>query len=348
MNKTSELFAGESTSPTIEAGIYSPRADFPASSPTQERKKKTEERSRAFATMARAKLISLADAMIFCLGRGVIISIQLLPLTWVARLGRLSGTLAYHVDGRHRRIALGNLTSVFGREKSSDEIKAIARENFKRIGENHLSAIKTAAMSFESMRPHVEFTGQENLPQSRPEGKMINAVVGIGHFGNFELYARVVEAIDHDRVATTFRGVKPPALNRLLQSLRGKNGCVFFERRTDGRALRAKLNQGGLILGLLADQSCAGMRAPFMARDCHTGLAPATLALRYNAQLFTAICYRTSLAKWRIDCGKPIPTRINGVPRSSEDIMLDVNRELETAIRRDPANWFWVHRRWKN
>ena len=27
--------------------------------------------------------------------------------------------------------------------------------------------------------------------------------------------------------------------------------------------------------------------------------------------------------------------------------MLDVNRAFEAAIRRDPANWFWVHNRWK-
>jgi KDO2-lipid IV(A) lauroyltransferase len=27
--------------------------------------------------------------------------------------------------------------------------------------------------------------------------------------------------------------------------------------------------------------------------------------------------------------------------------MIDVNRAFEAAIRRDPANWFWVHRRWK-
>jgi lauroyl/myristoyl acyltransferase len=24
-----------------------------------------------------------------------------------------------------------------------------------------------------------------------------------------------------------------------------------------------------------------------------------------------------------------------------------VNRAFESAIRRDPANWFWVHNRWK-
>ena len=27
--------------------------------------------------------------------------------------------------------------------------------------------------------------------------------------------------------------------------------------------------------------------------------------------------------------------------------MLDVNRAFEVAVRRDPANWFWVHKRWK-
>ena len=27
--------------------------------------------------------------------------------------------------------------------------------------------------------------------------------------------------------------------------------------------------------------------------------------------------------------------------------MRDVNRAFEAAVRRDPANWFWVHSRWK-
>ena len=27
--------------------------------------------------------------------------------------------------------------------------------------------------------------------------------------------------------------------------------------------------------------------------------------------------------------------------------MLEVNQAYEAAIRRDPANWFWVHNRWK-
>ena len=78
------------------------------------------------------------------------------------------------------------------------------------------------------------------------------------------------------------------------------------------------------------------------------GLAPAVLALRYDCDLYTAICYRVSLAKWRLELGAQIATHANGKMRPSADIIREMNLALEAAVRRDPANWFWVHRRWKD
>ena len=287
------------------------------------------------------------NALIYWFGRAAIAFIQLFPLDWVARIGRTGGGLAYHLDSRHRRVVLDNLTSVFGREKSAAEIDAIARETFRRIGENYLSAVKTASMSFEALRPRIEFTGLHHLPRTMLGETQGNAVVAIGHFGNFELYARVGEAMQ-GQFATTYRALKQPGMNRLMQYVRGHSPCLFFERRTEGRALRELMSQGGIILGLLADQSSQGMRAPFLGRDCNTGLAPAIFALRYQAELSTAICYRIGPGRWRVDFGKTIPTHLDGQPRSSTELMQEVNRELEIAVRHDPANWFWVHRRWKN
>jgi len=86
---------------------------------------------------------------------------------------------------------------------------------------------------------------------------------------------------------------------------------------------------------------------PFLGRLCSTTAAPAVFALRYGCPLFTAVCYRVALARWHIEVGDPIPTHENGQPRAVADIMLEVNRTFEVAVRRDPANWFWVHRRWK-
>jgi len=288
------------------------------------------------------------NTLIYWLGRALIAFVQALPLPLVARLGRAGGGLAFHLSARYRRVVLGNLTMCFGQEKSPAEIRELAKENFRRIGENYASAIKTAGMSFDELRPHLEFDGFKKFPPNSPDTPHHNILMAIGHFGNFELYARIQDVRRDYQGATTYRGLKQPAMNRLLQSLRGQNGCLFFERRADGEKLRELMSRGSVLLGLLADQSSRGLRAPFLGHDCHTGLAPAVLALRYNAKLFEVICYRTSLAKWRIEVGEEIVTHENGRPRSSGDIMRDVNRAFEKAVRRDPANWFWVHRRWKN
>jgi len=82
------------------------------------------------------------ETPLYYLARAGVALIQALPLTWVARVGRLGGGLAYWLDARHRRVALRNLTMCFGREKSTAEIRALAKENFRRIGENFAAAAK--------------------------------------------------------------------------------------------------------------------------------------------------------------------------------------------------------------
>ena len=236
----------------------------------------------------------------------------------------------------------------FGQEKSPEEIHAIARENFRRIGENFAGAVKTAAMTPWQMLPHFDLTlARSILPHEADAGPQ-SRIVAIGHFGNFELYARFGQFVPIFKCAATYRALKQPALNRLMEELRAGEGCRFFERRKDGAALKAAMNDTGLLLGLLADQSSKGVRIPFLGHDCDTSTAPAVFALRYNCPLHTAICYRIGLAKWRIDVGDEIPTREKGEGRPIAAIMGDVNRAFEAAVRRDPANWFWVHRRWKD
>jgi len=81
--------------------------------------------------------------VIYWLGRGLVAGIGALPLTWMAWVGRRAGGLCYHLDGRHRRVALRNLTMCFGADKSAAEIRAIARENFRRLGESYVCMVKT-------------------------------------------------------------------------------------------------------------------------------------------------------------------------------------------------------------
>jgi len=86
------------------------------------------------------------NIVIYWLARSVIALIQALPIRIVARLGRAGGGLAFFLTARYRHVTLDNLTQAFP-EKSAPEIREIAKENFRRIGENYASAIKTAAMT---------------------------------------------------------------------------------------------------------------------------------------------------------------------------------------------------------
>ncbi len=289
------------------------------------------------------------QTLLYVLARALIGFIQTLPLTCIARLGRMGGRIVYALDRRHRRVALKNLTMCFGHDKTPDEITALAKENFRRIGENFACAIKTAGMTDEQLKPHLSLTIPPAVAErfSRPGENRIT--VAIGHFGNFELYARCTWIAPGVPNASTYRALKQPGFNRVLTSLRNQSGCRFFERRSEGAELKAFMNQPRVVLGLLADQSAGGnkLRLPFFGHDASTSSAPAVFALRYGCDLYTAICYRTSLAHWQVELGQPISTHDASGPRSIADIMTDVNRAFEAAVRRDPANWFWVHNRWK-
>ncbi len=279
--------------------------------------------------------------------RLLLAGLQMLPMQLVARLGRACGALAYRLDPRHRRVAMENLTACFGAEKSPAEIRAIARENFRRIGENFASAAKTASFSTAQIRACVEWTGAEHLARHLAGGH--NAVAAIGHFGNFELYAHTSLAVPGFQCATTYRALPHPALDALIQQFRLKSGCLFFERRRDKMALRQALNQQRLLLGLLVDQHAGGkgLPVPFFGRTCSTSAAPVLFAQRYHAPLHIAICHRLAVGRWQIEISPEIPVRHEGHLRPVEEVCAEINRAYEAAIRRDPANWFWVHRRWK-
>jgi lauroyl/myristoyl acyltransferase len=291
------------------------------------------------------------DQALYYVGCMIVALLQAMPLLWVARLGRCGGGLVFWLDGRHRRVALHNLTLCFQTVKSPKEIRALAHENFRRIGETYCSAIKTAGMSEIELRKVFEVRGIAPFDPATTKRPEQNCLYATGHFGNFELFARISTFVPGYQCAATYRAFRQPSLDRILRALRTRtgSGCLMFERRTDSDGLKKAMNEGGMLLILVSDQSVKdnGLELPFFGRTCSMSRAPAVMAARYNCSLFVPICYRTALGRWRIEIGEPIPTHENGLRRSIEEITRDINTALEAAVRRDPANWFWVHNRWK-
>lgn len=271
--------------------------------------------------------------------------VRCLPLETVAQLGRRLGGIACRMDRRHRRVSEENLARAFP-ELKPQEVQALALENFRRIGEAYACAIRTPGMDPEELLGRIEFVGLDDLLQSGAD----RLVVATGHFGGFDLLAHVQGHWPDWRLATTYRAQRFAPLNTVLQRLRDLTGVWFIERHHAVQAVSQLFNQSKTILALFSDQHGGGkgLWLPFLGHHCSCSPAPAVIALRYKALLTMAICYRTDLARWRIEVGPVIPTHDEqGQERTIEAIILDVQREYEIAVRKDPANWFWVHRRWK-
>src|ERR1700759_1600468 len=108
---------------------------------------------------------------------GLIALLQALPLKTVGRIGRCFGGAAHFFDARHRKVARRNLAMCFP-EKSPAEIRALARENFKRIGENFACSVKTASLSTEQLFHNVKVSGTQILDAyaAKPPTSIIVAI----------------------------------------------------------------------------------------------------------------------------------------------------------------------------
>ncbi len=296
-----------------------------------------------------ALLAACVDHTLCLLTRGGIGLLQAAPLSWAARLGRFGGEVVFWVDRRHRRMTIANLTRCFQHEMTAVQIRALAHENFRRIGENACCAIHAAALSPARIQEVLRVEGQGLGGNKDAAGVARNCLFATGHFGNFELFTRLGTYISGYQFASTYRGIRQPALNQMFHDVRTRWGMQMFERRTESDELKKLLKQGGLLLVLVADQSAPtnGQEVSFLGHTCMASRAPALLAARYGCTLYVPICYRTGLGRWVIETGDAIPTEENGRRRSCEAITQDINRAMEAAVRRDPANWFWVHNRWK-
>ena len=204
-------------------------------------------------------------------------------------------------------------------------------------------------MSPEELRPYIEFVGTEKILAHQANSRAAKPDPGDRPLRQLQTLRPLWPVRTRVSMRDHLSGIAPAVLESAAGFFAGAVRLLVL-RKAHGRGrLKGALNETGLLLGLLADQHAGnnGLRLPFFGHECSTSAAPAIFALRYRCPLHTAICYRIGLARWRIETGDEIPTFDNGHSRSVRAITLDINHALEAAVRRDPANWFWVHNRWK-
>ena len=215
------------------------------------------------------------------------------------------------------------------------------------IGMNAGDLIRGYKISeYDEFKKIVVLKGEEHLNNALAKGKGVMALVS--HLGAFEFTA----------TEFSFRGLKPliigtpvkdKKLNDLLWSQREKLGATAVERGKDTLKVMKNLKAGGTMMILIDQDTKVKSRfVNFFGKPCATPVGAAIIAMKTGAAVVPTIIHLREDLIQEINCYPEIPMTITG--NDEEDMIVNTQKmsdATETEIRKYPAQWLWMHERWK-
>jgi KDO2-lipid IV(A) lauroyltransferase len=283
-----------------------------------------------------AKLVALVGGLV---GR--------LPLGVAQALGAGLGRVAFWILPGRRRVALDNLTLVYGDTLSPTDRTRVARQCFEHLGMTTLECCRLFFGPTERLFGRIRGQGTEHIGQALARGRGIFFLTG--HFGNWELLAATHGHAGFG-LSVVVRPLDNPYLDALIARARERSGLRAISKRDAVQGVRAALARGECI-GILLDQDAGrdGVFVPFLGHLASTSRALAILAIKTRAPVVPAFIHRLPDGGHQLVLDPEIPLAITG--DLDHDIQVNTARfteAIERHVRAHPEQWFWVHRRWKS
>jgi len=268
---------------------------------------------------------------------------QWLPLALQATLGSAFGRLGWHVARSRRRVALRNLELCFP-ELPADERERLARAHFRWLGRSLLERGLLWYASPGRLRRLIHVEGDVQLAE-RSERPVMWLVP---HFMGLDVAGASVLLFQKRKGISIYQRQSNAVLDRALRRGRLRLGnAEIFERDDAGRALVRAIRRGDAFFNL-PDMDFGTRDAafvPFFGVEATTLLAPSRMARALDMVVQPVVAeILPGGAGYRVRYEEPwtdFPT---------EDAVADaarMNRWIESEIRRNPAQYLWVHRRFK-
>jgi KDO2-lipid IV(A) lauroyltransferase len=271
-----------------------------------------------------------------------------LPYTLSMRIGEGMGGLLYYFWKSRRTIALENLRAAVSRGAmiihASPE--SVIRQNFRNMGKSFVEVVKIYYGFGKCVFDHVQITGVEHLNKALSKGA--GTLLLTGHCGNWELSA-LASSMNLTRLNIVARAQNNPYLNRFAERTRERYGnSVIYKKGALKKIIQAlKRNEA---VGILMDQSVVSSEAviaDFLGKKDHIMKTPAIIARKTGSPVLPVFGRRVNSGH-SIEIGEEIELD------TSEDYEQAVYNDtvrfsgyIEEYIKNNPAEWLWIHRRWK-
>ena len=282
--------------------------------------------------------------------RAVARVLMALPLAVGFHAGALLGWLAWWVAPGVRRTMRAHLAIAFP-DRTAPQREEIARESLVDLGKTFGEIV-----TMRSWRPrldaYVHAAPETVATVERAFARRKGVLFVFGHVGNWELTCRFSRYVQPN--AAIAKRSWDRKIDELAARFRAESGVQTFWRDdpATARAMLRLLKQGG-ALGILVDQDTRvqSVFVPFFGRLAATPRAAGDFALRFGAAVLVVTSHRRGP---RLVDGHEIEVVEVPVDEAPADREAEVVRVtaactavLESAIRRHPAEWVWMHERWK-
>ena len=265
-----------------------------------------------------------------------------LPYSLQLQLGRFIGFLSYHFARGRRRVCEINLRLCFP-NLSPEEHRQLVRKTFESNGIGFIEIAIAWCGNLDKYRGMATFHGLENLEKAKAENK---GVLLIGpHLTTFEMAGFLYSSIGE--LNGTYRANdKNPLFDAFMYNGRHRLYPGLFERKDIRGAMRC-LKKGGL-LWYAPDQDYGAQHSvfvPFFGNLAATITAGSRFA-KFNGSpvVFFSHYRKPDNSGYEIHFSPVLEDYPSGDDEEDGRI---INHWVEAAIRKQPDQYLWLHKRFK-
>ena len=274
---------------------------------------------------------------------GLLWLLHWLPLGVQAWLGRGLGRLLFALARTRRRIALRNIELCFPEQTETQHL-ALAREHFQWLGRSILERSLLWFASPGRLRRLIHVEGDVKLAE-RSERPVMWLVP---HFMSLDVAGVSVLLFQKRKGISIYQAQSDPVMDAAIRKGRLRLGnAEIFPRDESGKALFRAIRKGDAFFNLpdmdFGERDAAFV--PFFGVPAATLLAPSRLARALNMVVQPVIAETLpGGAGYRVRFMEPWTDFPTDDPLADTAAM---NRWIESEIRANPAQYLWVHKRFK-
>ncbi len=261
---------------------------------------------------------------------------------------RRLGILVYYLVGSHRRRSLHNLNIVFGKTKSRNEIKALAKASFQDFAKTGFEMVWVDSSPREVMREFVTLEGKEHLEKALSRGKGVIALTA--HFGNFiVLHGRL--GIEGYKINCVVKAMRDKGVEDIIQRMRTDQDMNTIYVHPNAQCVKAchSALAANEILVLLNDQPQKnGVQVDFFGLPVWTAPGPASLALTTEAAVVPMFIIRNPDDTHSMIISEELKLIRTGDKKQDLAVNTQAFTKItESYVLRHPEQWAWNQRRWR-